>query len=297
MSKSKKPAEKKRGSFFRRIHDDFKKHPFLFMTYFILRFLVIGVMITQFFNGAYDSVFLCLLTLFLFTLPSFVEKRLKIDVPNVLEIIILLFIFAAQILGEIREYYILYSYWDTLLHTVNGFLCAAIGLALIDILNESDRFVFRLSPLFAAMVAFCFSMTIGVLWEFFEFAMDTFFGMDMQKDTIIPVVRSVMLHPEGRNSPVAVVIESVVVNGVDWGFGGYLDIGLIDTMMDLFLNFIGAALFSFFGFFYIKNRGRGRGRFVNSLLPKIIRDTIIEEMEDIEQSREKKPDNDFDSGV
>ena len=279
MPKKKTAAGKKRNHLFKRIYEDFKKQPFMFMTYFILRFLVIVIMVTQFYNEAYDSVFLCLLTLLLFTLPSFVEKRLKIDVPNTLEVLILLFIFAAEILGEIREYYIIYAYWDALLHTVNGFLCAAIGLALIDILNQSDRFAFRLSPLFAAMVAFCFSMTIRVLWEFFEFAMDMFFGMDMQKDTIIPVLRSVLLHPEGRNIPVAVAIESVVVNGVEWDFGGYLDIGLIDTMMDLFVNFIGAAVFSVIGYFYIKNRGKGKGRFVTGLLPKKIRETIAEELE------------------
>ncbi|NLL45894.1 MAG: hypothetical protein GX250_03675 [Clostridiales bacterium] len=281
-----KKKNKRLGRFFRRIKISFKKHPYLFMTYFILRLLVIAIMVTQFFNGAYDSVFLCLLTLFLFTLPSFVEKRLKIDVPNTLEIMILLFIFAAEILGEIREYYIIYSYWDTMLHTVNGFLCGAIGIALIDILNRSDRFVFRLSPFFGAMVAFCFSMTIGVLWEFFEFAMDTFFQMDMQKDTIVPIVRSVMLHPEGRNIPVVVEVESLVVNGVDWNLGGYLDIGLIDTMKDLLVNFVGAAVFSVVGFFYIKNRGKGR--FIKSLIPKKIleAETAEEEGSSVSTSEE-----------
>jgi len=294
MSKKKTAAEKMRGRFFRRIRADFKRQPLVFMTYFILRLLVIVIMITQFYNESYDSVFLCLLTLFLFSLPSFVEKRLKIEVPSTLEVLILLFIFAAEVLGEIREYYVIYAYWDVLLHTVNGFLCAAIGLAMIDILNQSDRFVFRLSPRFAAMVAFCFSMTIGVLWEFFEFAMDTYFGMDMQKDTIIPVIRSVMLNPEGRNVPVTVAVESVIVNGVEWNLGGYLDIGLVDTMMDLFVNFIGAAVFSVFGYFYIKNRGEGRGSFVTSLLPKKIRETLAEELAEsgqMELANDDEPDD------
>lgn len=274
MPKNKKAAARARERFFMRVYISFKKHPILFMTYFFLRLSVIAVMITQFFNGAYDSVFLCLLTLVLFTLPSFVEKRLKVDVPNTLEILILLFIYAAEILGEIREYYIIFPYWDTMLHIVNGFLCAAIGIALIDIFNRSQRFTFRMSPFFVAMVAFCFSMTIGVLWEFFEFAMDTIFHMDMQKDTIVPVIRSVLLHPDGRNIPVALEIESVVINGVQWNYGGYLDIGLIDTMKDLLVNFVGAAAFSVIGFFYIKNRGKGR--FVNRFIPSKIRETNAE---------------------
>ncbi len=238
----------------KRIAIRFKQAPLLFITYFVLRLLVVAVMVTQFFNKSYDSVFLCVLTLFLFTLPSFVEKQLKIDVPNTLEVIILLFIFSAEILGEIREYYLIFPYWDTILHTVNGFLCAAIGIAMIDILNRSDRFSFNMSPLFVALVAFCFSMTVGVIWEFFEFGMDTFFHTDMQKDTFIPVISSVLLNKDMKNVPTVLNIESVAVNGEAWK--GYIDIGLIDTMQDLLVNFIGALVFSIIGYFYIKNRGK-----------------------------------------
>ena len=110
-----------------------------------------------------------------------------------------------------------------------------------------------------ALAAFCFSMTIGVLWEFFEFGMDRLFHMDMQKDTIISSITSVMLDPTNRNIPITIDnITSVAVNGQDLGFNGYLDIGLYDTMEDLFVNFIGALTFSVFGYFYIKHRGKGR---------------------------------------
>lgn len=102
-------------------------------------------------------------------------------------------------------------------------------------------------------------MTIGVLWEFFEFGMDRLFHMDMQKDTIVSSITSVMLDPTNRNIPITIDnITSVAVNGQDLGFNGYLDIGLYDTMEDLFVNFIGALTFSVFGYFYIKHRGKGR---------------------------------------
>lgn len=221
--------------------DSAKKAPVLFAVYVILRIVVVGIMVAQIFNGEWNNVFLCLLTLILFFIPSFVEKRTKIDVPNTLEIIILLFIFAAEILGEIRGYYINIPGWDTALHTSNGFLAAAIGLALIDILNRSDRFAISLSPLFVVMVSFCFSMTVGVIWEFFEYAMDTFFGMDMQKDTII---------------------------------NGLVDIGLHDTMKDLLVNFLGAAVFSIIGYFHIKNRGKGNAsNFVRRFVLTKIKDS------------------------
>ena len=100
------------------------------IVYFILRLSVLLVMVAQAFNGNFENVFLCVLVLILFTIPTFLEQRLSIDLPNTLEIIILLFIYAAEILGEIRAFYVTFPYWDTILHTLNGFLCAAVGFSL-----------------------------------------------------------------------------------------------------------------------------------------------------------------------
>ena len=172
------------------------------LVYILLRTSVFLVMLAQLFNRNFENVFLCVLTLVLFAMPSLLERKLDIDLPNTLEIIILLFIYAAEILGEIGAYYVTFPYWDTVLHTLNGFLCAAIGFSLLDILNRNSRVRFHLSPLYLAIVAFCFSMTIGVLWEFFECFMDQFFFLDMQKDTIIQNIGTILLDPSGGNSPV-----------------------------------------------------------------------------------------------
>ena len=156
--------------------------------------------------------------------------------PDTLEIIILLFIFAAEILGEIQAYYVHFPYWDTMLHTLNGFLCAAIGFSLLDILNRRGSLAFQLSPLYLALVAFCFSMTIGVLWEFFECTMDQLFLLDMQKDTVVHSIGSVMLDPSGGNTPTAIQnITDVIVVTADGtqhslGLGGYLDIGIMTAL-------------------------------------------------------------------
>ena len=244
---------------------ELREHKSSFVVYFVLRLLVIVMMVLQLLNRNYENVFLCALTLLLLVIPSFVQVTFKVELPTTLEIIILLFIFAAEILGEISEFYLMFPFWDTVLHTMNGFLAAAIGFSLVDLLNRSERTVFNLSPLFTAIVAFCFSMTIGVLWEFFEFGMDLIGGYDMQKDTVIHMISSVTLDPAGRNVPYVLDgITETAVNGKELGLGGYLDIGLIDTMEDLIVNFIGAFLFSVIGFFYVKNRGKGGlvGRFV-----------------------------------
>lgn len=239
----------------------------------VLSVLVVATAIRQTLVGNYENLFMCVLTLLLFCVPMFIDRRLGIDLPPLLETIIYCFIFSAEILGEVNSYYTRIPYWDTMLHTINGFLMAAIGFALVDIFNRSEKFSFKLSPLFLAVVAFCFSMTVGVLWEFFEFFMDSTFGTDMQKDWIVHQINSVMFNPDGLNIVAHVPIDSLVVNGEDWiaKYGGYIDIGLIDTMKDLLVNFYGAVTFSIIGFFYAKNQGKGR--FASAFIPRV-RETI-----------------------
>ena len=221
-----------------------------FVTWLLLRLLVLAAMVYSAVQGEYENVFICILVLFLFLLPSLLQKGLGIAFPSGFQILILVHIFACEILGELACYYVRFPHWDTVTHTVWGFLCAAIGYSLVDILNREDSTHFHLSPAFLAIVAFCFSMTIGVLWEFFEFSMDRLLGMDMQKDTVITSFTSVMLDPTQSNIPILLDnITDVAVNGESLGLGGYLDIGLFDTMEDLFVNLIGALTFALIGFF------------------------------------------------
>lgn len=227
--------------------------------YLILRILVIVCMVAQSMHGNWNNVFLCILTLVLFTVPTLITQKLNINLPSFLEISVYLFIYAAEILGEIQNFYGIFSHWDTMLHTLNGFLCGAIGFSLIDIINREERFHIKMSPIFISIVAFCFSMTVGVLWEFFEFTADRYLNLDMQKDRIVEVISSVEINKEDKNIPVVIKditkteiytkdTEKIVIEG------GYLELGINDTMKDLFVNFIGALVFSIFGYLYVKNR-------------------------------------------
>ena len=246
--------------------------------YVVLRALVIVVMIRQIFLGEWNNVFLCVLTLILFLVPVFIEKQINVKLPDALQVIILLFIFSAEILGEINEYYLTIKHWDSILHTINGFLCAAIGFSLIDILNQKEFVYVTLAPIFVALVAFSFSMTIGVMWEFFEYGMDVTFKKDMQKDKIVTTISTVNLEPSGRNIPIVVDgIEKTIIetrdsegniNNIEID-GGYLDIGLNDTMKDLIVNFIGAVAFSIIGFLYIEDRDKYK--FVENFIPVLKR--------------------------
>ena len=238
--------------------------------YFILRFLVIICMILQILRGDLNNALLCLLSLILLFAPLFIQNKFEITLPNDLEIAIYLFIFSAEILGEIDNFFGIIPYWDIILHTINGFLATAVGFSLVDLLNKNSKNI-NLSPFYLCLVAFCFSMTIGVLWEFFEYGCDKFLNVDMQKDTVIQKISSVALNPDGENK--AVVVDDIgktiiydtngdVLQVID---NGYLDIGLNDTIEDLFVNFIGAIVFSCFAFFDLKhNRSNS---FINRFVP------------------------------
>ena len=266
--------------------------------YFILRFFVIVTMILQFLKGNYENVFMCALTLILFLIPIIIERKLNIKLPNTLEIIIFLFIFSAEILGEVQNFYGIFKHWDTILHTLNGFLCAAIGFSMIDILNRNDKFHKRLTPVFVALVAFCFSMTVGVLWEFIEYGMDKTFNTDMQKDRLVSSISSTFLNEEGKNKVVVIKdIKKTVIEGKVNGEeslitidNGFLDIGINDTMKDLIVNFIGAIVFSILGLLYIKDRDEYK--FTEKFMPAIKTEEEIEEtkkeLERLERVLEEK---------
>ena len=248
----------KKTSLYKRLYNalkmELKEHKSSFIVYFTLRALVIILGVICLIRGRYESLFFCLLTLILLVLPSLFQLTFRVEMPTTLEIILLLFIFAAEILGEIGDFYYAFPYWDTVLHTLNGFICAGIGLSLADLLNKNEKMKFELSPVFTALVGFCFSMTIGVLWEFFEYFMDMTFNMNMLKDTIITEIHSIPIDQLGNLKSIT-NIQTTIINGELINISGYLDIGLIDTLNDLIVNFIGAITFSVFGYFYTKNHG------------------------------------------
>ncbi len=241
------------------------------IVYTVLRVLVIVCMILQILKGNFENALLCLLSLLLLLVPFFIQKNFKITLPNTLEIIILLFIFSAEILGEIQNFYGIFPFWDTMLHTINGFLAAAVGFSLINLLNKNSE-KFNLSPVYLCLVAFCFSMTIGVLWEFFEFASDKVLSIDMQKDRVVDKISSVELDPEKNNNPIVIkdIGYTIIYNNEGKELAkisnGYLDIGINDTMKDLIVNFIGAVVFSSLGYFYLISNGKNT--FVTNFVPQ-----------------------------
>lgn len=267
--------------------EEMKAHKVKAFVYIIMRVIIIAMIVLSLFNGRYENILTCILTLVLLMIPSFIEHSLKVELPSVLEVIMILFVFAANIMGEIGSFYEVIPGWDTALHTLNGFICAGVGFGLINILNKDDRVRMNLSPLFVCLFAFCFSMTVGTVWEFFEFGVDSFLGKDMQKDTVVSAINSVLLSGGGNDVTHIKGIQETIVNGKQLPINGYLDIGLIDTMKDLIVNFIGAVVFNVFGFIYLK--GKVKSSFILNFIPTKIRGKQSENNnEDLENTLHSK---------
>lgn len=253
--RSKQHNSRKSSRLFGRIYQNILGHRVVFAIYSILCLLCLAVLVFSAVRGDHLGIFNTLLSLLLFLLPAFLEEQLHIRLSATLKIVTMLFIFSAHILGEVGMFYARIPFWDDLLHWVNGFLFAAFGFSLAEICNRSRRAVFHLSPFYLALVACCFSLSIGVLWEFLEFGIDMLAHSDMQKDTLIAVVSSGKFSDSGQTSVTLNNITQTVItttNGESYTLDGYLDIGLLDTMKDLLVDFVGALIFSVIGYFHLK---------------------------------------------
>lgn len=210
----------------------------------------------------WDNAFHGVLTALFAFIPFFLQRLLRVRFPATLEILAYLFVFATQFLGEVADLYRLVPAWDAMLHTVSGFMFAALGFSLAESLHRNREMRFAFSPMFLAVLAVCFSVSVGVLWEFFEVAADTVLHTDMQKDVLRDTLHTVSIpnelgekvtHLEGITTTVITTSDgrSIVLNG-------FLDMGVADTMKDLLLNTVGALIFGVIGYFYVKNHGKGR---------------------------------------
>ncbi len=281
---------KKRASRWQPIWMQIKQDKRAYTVYVLLSIAILSVIVRSAFLGRWENVFTGVLASVLLLIPPVIERSFHVELPTTLEILTYVFVFCAEILGEIGNFYVHFPFWDTMLHTFNGFMFAAFGFCLVDIFNKTKRFRFELSPIFLTLVAFCFSMTIGVLWEFFEFGADMLLHTDMQKDTFQTVINSVSL-PNDLGEKVTHIKDIATTTIVTQGgemitVQGYLDIGLVDTVKDLFVNLIGAIVFSVIGFFYVKHRGKGH--IANQFIPVFKGEGAL--TEDIEKPKTQKDD-------
>lgn len=167
-------------------------------------------------------LFQCILGIIGFFLPNIISKKTKIVIPSNMYIAYILFLYGAVFLGEIRNYYYKISHWDTILHTFSGAMFGALGFSFVNILNKHEKVHVKLSPIFVALFAFTFAVSLGAIWEIFEFTVDGILGVNMQKFALENGIQLI-----GREA-------------------------LADTMEDLIVDCIGAFTMSVIGYISLK---------------------------------------------
>lgn len=164
----------------------------------------------------------CLAGLVIMMIPRFLEKKKEIDIPDAIEIIYFIFLFCAIYLGEVHNFYYLIPFWDTILHTFSGMMLGALGFILVRFLNDTKFIHIHLTPFFVSFFAFCFAVTMGTLWEVYEFLVDGIFSTNMQK---------------------FITADNTVLVGRD---------ALHDTMMDLIVDAVSSFIICLIGYVQLK---------------------------------------------
>ncbi|MBR0430898.1 hypothetical protein IJJ05_01240 [Candidatus Saccharibacteria bacterium] len=236
------------------VEDYFKeKNKFVLFAFFVIWSLTFIAFINTIIIGDWVKIGLSFAALMFYLIPSFVSYRFKLRLPATLEITFYLFVFASLVLGEVFAFYGPFPFWDIILHLLSGFVIAGIGLSIVEIINKGEK-----SRLFTLLFAFCFSMTLGTMWECLEFTFDMTARTDAQKDAHVRQISTITLQRDGGNRPVRlnniektdIYLQNGEVITIDEGF---LDIGIMDTMKDILVNMVGATLFCIMGASYLKN--------------------------------------------
>ncbi|TDO94344.1 hypothetical protein DFR79_10322 [Halanaerobium saccharolyticum] len=163
----------------------------LYITRFFL-ILLLAAVVGNLLAENWLNLFTSVLAIILIYLPAYLTDKNYLHIPNGLQLIIIIFIFASMYLGEQQEFYYLFWWWDSMLHLIYGMGMGFIGFVMIYVLNKNENIDVVLSPLFVAVFAFSFAVTIGVFWEIFEFWMDTIFGLNMQKSGLVDTMFDLM---------------------------------------------------------------------------------------------------------
>lgn len=166
----------------------------------------------------------CMLGIFAMTIPSILKHKIRLNIPPVMITVYAVFLYCAIYLGEVRNFYFVIPYWDTILHIFSSAALCLLGFTIVNILNDSGNIFFSLSPGFLALFAFCFALSLGVLWEIYEFSVDYFLHTNMQKYALETGERLI-----GQQA-------------------------LFDTMKDFIVDALGALAISLLGYIALKYR-------------------------------------------
>jgi hypothetical protein len=163
---------------------------------YLIKIMLVSVIIFDIINAKYSQLFITSLTLVLLLIPSLFRRKYDVVIPLEIEILIAIFIFGTLFLGEIHNYYEIYEYWDVYLHTLSGILLGLLGFVIVYSIIETNTSN-SLTPFFVSLFTFSFAVMIGVIWEIFEFFMDMFFGLNMQKSGLVDTMTDLIVDSLG----------------------------------------------------------------------------------------------------
>ena len=241
-----------------------------FYLYTILRLGIIALIIYLFISHQYEHIWQCFLSLIMFLLPPYFERFTNTKLPPLFLSFVLAFICGANIFGEVFSFYTRYPGWDTMLHTLYGFLFAGFCFSLVNVFNKEDQ-TFKLSTGYLCFSTVSSTLFFGMLWEYFEFFADQCLGKDMQKDHVVDHFQSVMLDDTHRNIPIKVddIVGTIIKHSdgtlEELPINGYLDIGIYDTMKDMLVATLGVLVFLAFLIPYLKSHGENK--FAKLMIP------------------------------
>ncbi len=192
-------------------------NPLQYRLSYVLKAILLFEIAIAFWNAQWQTAAITGGIVILTLVPLIMARSFRVHIPAEFEVLAIAFVFAALFLGEVRGYYTRFWWWDVALHTFSSLLLGMVGFLLVHLLNETDEIDINMKPGFVAFFAFLFAVGIGTAWEIFEYGMDVIFGLDMQKAM--------------------------------WGDPS----GLTDTMWDLIVDVLGAAVISILGYGYLKS--------------------------------------------
>lgn len=204
----------------------------------VLEIFAIASLIYICIQGETTRILMCIFTIGLLCLPFAVCKIFKCELNSVFFVFCLLYAIGPM-LGHIYKLYYLTTWWDDLLHASGGVVFAIFGVFLAEVLSQGKP----TSIWFKALFALFFSIAIAALWEFVEYSADVFFHTDMQNDRVVHDIYSYLLGGNLGETGAINGIQEVFIGGKPLGVGGYIDIGLHDTMSDMILESLGAVIF------------------------------------------------------
>jgi hypothetical protein len=170
-------------------------------------------------RGNWLAIFVATSALALTVLPQLVASRVRLHLPNSFLAAIAAFVLATIYLGEMHDFYNRLWWWDLVLHGSSAMGFGILGFLLIFMLFEGDRYA--APPWAIGVLSFCVAMTVGALWEVFEYGMDQLFGLNMQKSGLDDTMSDIMVNALGAT--LAALAGAAYLKGRAGGFGAAFD--------------------------------------------------------------------------